>query len=83
MINEVIVTCALDDGRVTNDAPLRYTFSGIAAYQRDFFVGLSPGKQALAPMLRAAADRGEVSGEYHGGCWIDIGTPERLAQLND
>ena len=74
---------ALDDGQVGNDAPRLYTFSGIAAYHRDFFNGLEPGKLALAPLLRAAADRGEVSGEYHAGCWIDIGTPERLAQLND
>ena len=73
---------ALQRGRVGNSAPLDYTFSGIAAYQRDFFAELGSGKQALAPMLRAAAERGQVGGEYHEGCWIDIGTPERLAELN-
>ncbi|MFM8576996.1 MAG: nucleotidyltransferase family protein, partial [Limnohabitans sp.] len=36
----------------------------------------------LAPMLRAAMDRGEVSGEVYTGTWTDVGTPERLAQLN-
>ena len=40
------------------------------------------GKQALAPLLRAAADRGQVSGELFDGEWIDIGTAERLKQLN-
>jgi MurNAc alpha-1-phosphate uridylyltransferase len=37
----------------------------------------------LAPLLRAAADQGQVSGELFRGVWIDIGTVERLAQLND
>ena len=36
----------------------------------------------LAPLLRAAMDRGEVSGEVYAGAWTDVGTPERLAQLN-
>jgi MurNAc alpha-1-phosphate uridylyltransferase len=37
---------------------------------------------ALAPLLRAAMDRGQVSGEVYAGDWTDVGTPERLAQLN-
>jgi MurNAc alpha-1-phosphate uridylyltransferase len=37
---------------------------------------------ALAPLLRAAMDRGQVSGEVYAGEWTDVGTPERLAQLN-
>jgi NDP-sugar pyrophosphorylase family protein len=27
-------------------------------------------------------DRGEVSAQEHAGAWTDVGTPERLAQLN-
>jgi MurNAc alpha-1-phosphate uridylyltransferase len=27
-------------------------------------------------------DRGLVSGEVYAGAWTDVGTPERLAQLN-
>jgi MurNAc alpha-1-phosphate uridylyltransferase len=27
-------------------------------------------------------DRGQVSGEVYAGDWTDVGTPERLAQLN-
>ncbi len=59
-----------------------YTFSGISQYHRSFFAGLSPGKQALAPLLYAAAARQQVTGELFRGTWTDIGTAERLADLN-
>jgi MurNAc alpha-1-phosphate uridylyltransferase len=74
---------SLDGTTVGNLGVERHTFSGIAQYHRDFFSGLTPGKQALAPLLRAAADKEEVSGELFTGNWIDIGTAERLARLND
>ena len=45
------------------------------------FLGLGAAL-ALAPLLRAAMDRGLVSGEVYTGAWTDVGTPERLAQLN-
>jgi len=66
-----------------------HTFSTIALYKRAFFAdcGLPQGNPqgvalALAPLLRAAMDRGQVSGEVYAGEWTDVGTPERLAQLN-
>jgi N-acetyl-alpha-D-muramate 1-phosphate uridylyltransferase len=37
---------------------------------------------ALAPLLRAAMDQGQVTGEVYTGDWTDVGTPQRLAQLN-
>jgi MurNAc alpha-1-phosphate uridylyltransferase len=74
---------SLDQDSVGNNGCSRHTFSGIAQYHRSFFEGLGPGKLALAPLLRAAADTGQVSGELFKGLWIDIGTVERLAQLND
>jgi MurNAc alpha-1-phosphate uridylyltransferase len=83
------------DGRVLNLPPgepgRAYTFSTMALYRRSFFTradapapaGNPQGVAvALAPMLRAAMDRGEVSGELYPGAWTDVGTPERLAQLN-
>ena len=73
---------SLADGLVGNHGDPLYTFSGIACYRRQFFDGVEPGKLALAPLLRAAADRGEVSGELFDGEWTDIGTPERLDELN-
>lgn len=66
-----------------------FTFSTIALYKHAFFdgCGLPEGNPqgvalALAPLLRAAMDRGQVSGEVYAGAWTDVGTPERLAQLN-
>ncbi len=73
---------ALAGSVVKNAGQPMYTFSGIAQYHRSFFADLAAGKQALAPLLRAAADRGQVSGELFDGEWIDIGTAERLKQLN-
>jgi MurNAc alpha-1-phosphate uridylyltransferase len=65
----------------------RYTFSTIALYRREFFAGVPAGnpqglKLALAPLLRQAMDRGQVSAEVYTGAWTDVGTPERLAELN-
>ena len=66
-----------------------HTFSTIALYKKAFFAdgGLAAGNPegaalALAPLLRAAMDRGQVTGEVYAGGWTDVGTPERLAQLN-
>lgn len=58
------------------------TYSGIAVLSPALFEGLVDGPQPLAPLLRAAADRGLVSGEQHSGRWIDVGTPERLQQAD-
>ena len=61
----------------------RYTFSGISQYHRDFVKGLAPGEQKLAPLLFAAAQKHQVTGELFQGNWADIGTLERLDALND
>ena len=69
----------------------RHTFSTIALYKRAFFeaawcpipAGNPKGMKApLAAMLRAAMDQGLVSASLYEGLWVDVGTPERLAQLN-
>lgn len=73
---------SLAGGLIGNAGDPLYTFSGVAAYRREFFDGLEPGKMALAPLLRAAAERGRVGGELYTGEWADIGTVERLAALN-
>jgi len=59
----------------------RYTFSGIACYHPDFFRNITAGKQALAPMLRHAMAKQQVSGEVYQGIWSDIGTPQRLQEI--
>ena len=76
----------LDEAVVTNPADGQkdraLTFSGISVLSPALFAGLADGPQPLAPLLRAAADQGLVSGEVHGGQWIDVGTPERLQQAD-
>jgi MurNAc alpha-1-phosphate uridylyltransferase len=74
-----------------DDAGRRFTFSTIALYKQAFFSATNTGIETgnpqgiaapLAPLLRAAMDKGQVSGEVYRGAWADVGTPERLAQLN-
>ena len=72
---------ALVDGMIGNQEQGRYTFAGIAVYQKSLFEGLAQGKRALAPLLREAAEQKQVSGEYYGGDWFDVGTIERWKGL--
>lgn len=59
------------------------TFSGIAVYHRDLFAHTEAGKKApLVPLLRKAMMLGKVSGEHYTGRWVDVGTPERLWELD-
>ncbi|MEY4295852.1 MAG: UTP--glucose-phosphate uridylyltransferase, partial [Pseudomonadota bacterium] len=60
-------------------------------YKKSFFdealTGIPAGnphgiRAALAPLLRAAMDKGQVSAEIYTGDWTDVGTPERLQELN-
>lgn len=68
--------------RVTDSAP-KFTFSGIGLYQPELFAGIARGSKApLAPLLREQIAQGRVSGEHHRGLWMDIGTPQRLAELD-
>ena len=65
-----------------NPAATRLTYSGVGLYHPQMFAGLETGKRALAPLLEQAIEAGHISGEHFKGQWIDIGTPERLAQAN-
>lgn len=71
---------ALDGNRVVDAR--QYTFAGIGYYSPKLFEGVPYGKSALAPLLRAAMKEGKVTGELYEGEWLDIGTPQRLEQLN-
>jgi MurNAc alpha-1-phosphate uridylyltransferase len=72
----------LERGRIVERDGERLTFSGAGVYRAELFDGCSDGVFKLAPLLRAAARAGRVSGEVHEGRWLDIGTPERLAELD-
>ncbi|MBI2287041.1 MAG: nucleotidyltransferase family protein [Nitrosomonadales bacterium] len=59
------------------------TFSGIGIYRPSLFSPIPHGGIApLAPLLRAQIALGRVSGEHHRGLWVDVGTPQRLAELD-
>ncbi|MBT9568473.1 MAG: nucleotidyltransferase family protein [Thiobacillus sp.] len=79
----------LDAGRLVEDAAAttpaaRLTFSGIGVYHRDLFAQTPAWeKAALAPLLREAIRAGRASGEHYRGRWVDVGTPERLQQLDE
>ena len=74
-----------------DDPRPRHTFSTIGLYRRALFeapwcdiaAGNPQGiKAPLASLLRRAMDQGRVSGELYHGPWTDVGTPQRLAELN-
>lgn len=72
----------LQHGRVTDEIP-KLTFSGIGVYQPALFAHIARGSKApLAPLLRAQIALGKVSGEHYCGRWVDVGTPQRLEQLD-
>ena len=85
---------ALDGARVESDGDARLTVAGIGMYRPALFNGwrdiigpadgadATPPRFKLAPLLRAAMARGAVTGEHHHGAWTDVGTPDRLAQLD-
>ncbi len=61
-----------------------YTYSTIGLYRPAMVEGIQPGeKAALRPCLERAIDAGRLSGQLYTGPWVDVGTPERLSQLND
>ena len=68
---------------LVQDGEPRLTFAGIGVYQPELFAGLPAGEPArLAPLLRSAMARDQVGGMHHGGRWTDVGTPQRLAELD-
>jgi N-acetyl-alpha-D-muramate 1-phosphate uridylyltransferase len=66
---------------VAGDGP-RLTYSGIGIFSPALFAGCQPGPFPLLPLLKRAMAAGRLQGQRHGGLWLDIGTPDRLAALN-
>ncbi|MCY7312079.1 MAG: nucleotidyltransferase family protein [Pseudoxanthomonas sp.] len=81
-------------GGVHSQGASKLTFAGIGVYRPGLLEGwrdcignaagadASPPRFKLAPLLRAAMDRNQVSGVHHHGRWTDVGTPARLAELD-
>lgn len=73
----------LHECRVAVDGEPRLTFSGVGLYHPELFAACRPGAFPLAPLLREAMAADKVSGLHHRGRWTDVGTPERLAALDE
>lgn len=73
----------LKDNQIKLEGKERLTFSGIAIYQPEIFEGISIKPVAkLEPILEKLITSKYISGEVHEGLWFDIGTPERLNEIN-
>lgn len=73
---------SLADGRLGDAAAPRYTYAGVAVVAPKLLQSVNRGEKApLAPLLYDAAARGLLGGEVYGGLWQDVGTMERLAEL--
>jgi MurNAc alpha-1-phosphate uridylyltransferase len=72
----------LRDGQLRDEAGSRLTFAGIGVYRPELLARRAPGKFSVVPILRETIRADKVSGEYFRGGWSDIGTPQRLADLN-
>ena len=73
---------ALRDGILAPRDQDALTYSGIAMLDPALFAGCRPGKFPLAPLLNAAIEKQALTGERFDGLWADVGTPERLAELD-
>lgn len=73
---------SLRNGAVGDAASPRYTYAGVALMKPALVAPVKPGEKApLGPLLREAAKRGQIGGELYEGLWQDVGTLERLAEL--
>ncbi len=73
----------LKNACVLNQGEVLYTFSGIGYYNPKLFKGLDVKKLALAPLLTEEIKNKNISGELFRGIWHDIGTPQRLQNINE
>ncbi len=85
---------ALDaDGLVHSEGAHRLTYAGLGVFRpqlldgwhqhsRDAGADETPPRFRLAPILRAHMASGQIRGEHHHGRWTDVGTPQRLAELD-
>jgi len=69
-------------GLVVSSGAEQFTFSGIGLYRPELFSNIPVGPSKLGPLLRQAIASGRVSGQKTDGFWMDIGTPERLQELD-
>ena len=75
---------AIKGGKLKHVGEKMLTFSGVGVYHPDLFADIVKGEPAkLAPLLRKAIDNNAATAQYYQGVWHDIGTPERLKNLDE
>jgi MurNAc alpha-1-phosphate uridylyltransferase len=72
----------LEGARISGAGTQRLTYSGIAVLRPELLASAEPGRFPLLPWLLKALEAGKLGGQRHDGLWIDVGTPERLAELD-
>lgn len=71
-------------GQALSQAEEKFTYSTLGLYRPALFKNTPAGqKAALAPLLRQGMQDGQVTAALYSGAWTDVGTPERLAELNN
>ena len=81
-----VQTCALPilaGGKAGLGGSPLYTYSGIAVFRAGLFAGCRDGAFPLLPLLNSAITHQQISAEFYPGTWLDIGTPERLATVQE
>lgn len=73
---------AIENGLLVSHGEERKTFSGVGLYRKELLAPYSRGKQALKPFFDKAVMEKKLAASCFGGQWTDVGTPERLRQLN-
>jgi N-acetyl-alpha-D-muramate 1-phosphate uridylyltransferase len=69
-------------GLLVSNSTKKFTFSGIGLYRPELFSNIPKGPSKLGPLLHQAIAGGRVTGQKMDGFWMDIGTPERLQELD-
>lgn len=72
--------CLVGDKVVMGDAHT-YTFSNIGVYRPELFQHCQPGRFRLGDLLKTAIQNDQVTGEYYGGFWQNLGTPSQLENM--
>ena len=72
----------LRDGRISEVDGERLTYSGVGVFSPRLFAGCAAGRFPLLPLFHRAIAAGRLTGERFDGFWNDVGTVERLQQLD-
>lgn len=73
---------ALEGEDVVDAEQQRLTYSGIGVYRPEFFQGCTPGRFPMLPLLKRAMANRQLRGQLYRGSWCDVGTPQRLSELD-